>query len=124
AEYGSKVTWSDPGMGEAFTPLSLKIENLYNAVELPFIDATNPLGIGSFSDFLEKCRDQFPKNVKVQIVNDDPINPLNKKDVFELVNYVIELYGGWKFNAQNARKFLEQIENESRAQKELMSMLS
>lgn len=120
-DYGSKFTWTDIGVGEILNKVSSVVEPLHGT-ELPFIEL-----ISTFSKNPEDCLYRIRKTINklslAQLINDEPTDPLNQQNIFDDINTLLEIYAGWQFNPDKARMLLEEIENETKAQEDLMDIL-
>ena len=122
-DLGSEIIWAKVGVSEVFNKVSRGAEYLFAGTELPFIDGAFKIS-SDVEDVLENMGNTLPNPPHVEIINDEAANPLNQAHLFKEITTVIETYAGWRFNPHEARKLLEEIENELKAQEEMMRILS
>lgn len=121
-KYGKLTSWGSVGISQIQTKISHSINLLRKGTELRFIELISQINVNNIEDLLtgiEKIVHDFPN---VYMIDDKPTNPLNQNQIFEDINNLISIYATWKFNPQEARKFLKEIENESQTQEELMNI--
>lgn len=122
-KYGSTISWGNVGISEVFSSATHTIRYMHRITDLPFIEPISKSPRNDFEDFLNGIDKALHEVSRVQIIDDEPTNPLNQHQIFEDINRLLEIYAGWKFNPHNARKFLKEIDNESQAQEDFIGGL-
>lgn len=102
----------NPGVCICDTKVSRIIESLHEVTDLPFIETFKP----------EECtvEDSIEQKVIFQKINGNPLNPVNEPRNFLLTNCLLKSVDIWKLNSKTAQDFLQTLNEESKAQDELI----